>query len=171
MGTLPCSLAETRPPSPPFPPPPGRSPQDLARGLGERDLRSLSRELKGVRVLVDRPGGKKMRKTIWGLSKARAGRLAPCHASLGSHDAASRHCSRLAAAVGGPDNISPQDTRAMRLHACPLICSAVKPRMRTRWGCPLFFATHVHAPTCTHARARTWSAHASKRARTLTHIR
>lgn len=28
----------------------GRAPQDLARGLMERDLRSLSRELKGVRV-------------------------------------------------------------------------------------------------------------------------
>jgi hypothetical protein len=49
----------------------GRAPADLARGLGERDLRALSRELKGVRVVVERAGAKTIRKTIWGLSKVR----------------------------------------------------------------------------------------------------
>ncbi|GBF95153.1 hypothetical protein Rsub_07737 [Raphidocelis subcapitata] len=53
----------------------GRPPPDLARsGLSERDLRSLSRELKGVRVVVERQGGKAMRKTVWGLSKTGADR-------------------------------------------------------------------------------------------------
>ncbi|KAI8463604.1 MAG: Piwi domain-containing protein, partial [Monoraphidium minutum] len=52
----------------------GRSPADLSRGLGERDLRALSRELRGVRVVVERPGGKVIRKTIWGLSKVGADR-------------------------------------------------------------------------------------------------
>jgi hypothetical protein len=39
----------------------GRAPADLRRGLGERDLRVLSRELKGVRVrrgLRGRGGGR-----------------------------------------------------------------------------------------------------------------
>jgi len=35
----------------------GRSPQELSRGLGERDLRALSRELKGVRVSGREFGG------------------------------------------------------------------------------------------------------------------
>ena len=69
--TISWAIRHPRPLPPPAPA--GRPPPALVQqGLNERDLRGLSRELKGVRVVVDRPGGKPIRKTIWGLSKVGA---------------------------------------------------------------------------------------------------